>query len=89
MEHKTLTDLLLCPLCGGKAKINGASIFGGLLNNLGIECQTCGLETRYGQFENKADLIAFWNTRPPKTSRWKYGITLNPRGQMTTILAPP
>jgi Lar family restriction alleviation protein len=52
-----------CPLCGGKPKITGASVLGGLLNNLGMECQTCGMETRDGQFEKEDDLIEFWNRR--------------------------
>jgi hypothetical protein len=60
-------DLKPCPLCGGKPKITGACLLGGLLNNLSVECQTCQLVTRYGQFEDKEDLIAFWNTRPLDT----------------------
>jgi hypothetical protein len=54
-----------CPLCGGKAKVTGGCILGGLLNNLGIECQTCGMKTRNGQFESCADLADFWNGVKP------------------------
>jgi hypothetical protein len=61
----TGSKLRPCPLCGGKPKVIGGCCFGGLLNNLGIECQTCGLKTRSGQFEDTQDLIEFWNAKSP------------------------
>ena len=57
--------LLPCPLCQGRAEFYGGCVFGGLLNNLGIRCSVCGMETRSGQFKKYTHLRDFWNGKTP------------------------
>lgn len=73
-----MTELELCPFCGGEAEVLTAeSMNGGYL--FGIMCNDC--RSRGDVYDTEAEAIAAWNTRTERVGERK---TINKTGDFAT-----